>query len=55
MKLKNIEKKYENAKGIDSLMLKVKEEEKVKKEIDIVSEEGLNELLDRCDEITKIW
>jgi squalene cyclase len=53
MKLKNIEKKYRNSKGIDSLMLKMKEEEKVKNGIDVVSEEGLNELLDRCDEITK--
>lgn len=53
MKLKNIEKKYENRRSVDAIMRKVKEEEKVRNGIDVVSEEGLNELLDRCDKITK--
>ncbi len=53
MKLKNIEKKYANHRDIDSLMEMGREQEQVKKGIDVVSEEGLNALLDRCDSITK--
>lgn len=53
MKLKNIEKKYSGKKDFDAIQMMCQEQDEVEKGIDVVSEEGLNALLDRCDSITK--
>lgn len=54
LKLKHIEKKYQNLRmNFDDIMMKQKEEEEVKKDTSLLNQEELEALLSKYDDITK--